>query len=267
MQPWKFANRFMPHMDQGRGKARLAPTTVGLRLSPAKRVLVNVAVLLLLVSGFAPTPAQAQQEPENSITVVGEGQVSATPDLASVNLGVEVLNTDLAQAILDVESRMNLIAEALTGIGVDAADIQIIGVDVTPQDLVDTRTGALTGQLVYRVSNTQQVIIRDVSQARTIISEAVRAGANIIRDFAFGMTDLRALETSARTTAITSAYERAGELAAGLGLIVGEPLNVEEIEITRGIITEPSSTLLAGAGQLVITVQIQVTFRARIGVQ
>jgi len=229
--------------------------------------MILMAVLLLLIVGRAPLPAHAQQDLENSITVVGEGQVSATPDLASVNLGVEVLNTDLSQAILDVESRMNLIADALTAIGVDPADIQIIGVDVRPQDLIDTRTGALTGQLVYRVSNTQQVVIRDVAEARSIISEGVQAGANIIRDFAFGMNNMEALESSARTTAITSAYERAGELASGLGLIVGEPLNVEELDITRGITTEPTSALQAGAGQLVITVQIRVTFRARVGVQ
>ncbi len=237
------------------------------RALKGERGMILMAVLLLLIVGRAPLPAHAQQDLENSITVVGEGQVSATPDLASVNLGVEVLNTDLSQAILDVESRMNLIADALTAIGVDPADIQIIGVDVRPQDLIDTRTGALTGQLVYRVSNTQQVVIRDVAEARSIISEGVQAGANIIRDFAFGMNNMEALESSARTTAITSAYERAGELASGLGLIVGEPLNVEELDITRGITTEPTSALQAGAGQLVITVQIRVTFRARVGVQ
>lgn len=250
MQSLKFANKpsFPRALKGGRG-------------------MILMAVLLLLIVGRAPLPAHAQQDLENSITVVGEGQVSATPDLASVNLGVEVLNTDLSQAILDVESRMNLIADALTAIGVDPADIQIIGVDVRPQDLIDTRTGALTGQLVYRVSNTQQVVIRDVAEARSIISEGVQAGANIIRDFAFGMNNMEALESSARTTAITSAYERAGELASGLGLIVGEPLNVEELDITRGITTEPTSALQAGAGQLVITVQIRVTFRARVGVQ
>ncbi len=250
MQSLKFANKLPFHLALTGGRG-----------------MILIAALLLLLVGRAPLPAQAQQDLENSITVVGEGQVSATPDLASVNLGVEVLNTDLSQAILDVESRMNLITDALTAIGVDPADIQIIGVDVTPQDLIDTRTGALTGQLVYRVSNTQQVVIRDVAEARNIISEGVRAGANIIRDFAFGMNNMEALETSARTTAITSAYERAGELASGLGLIVGEPLNVEELDITRGITTEPTSALQGGAGQLVITVQIRVTFRARVGVQ
>lgn len=221
---------------------------------------------LLLVTGVAfSAPAHAQQQPINSITVVGEGQVSATPDLASVSLGVEVLNTDLTQAVIDVESRMNLISEALTGIGVEPVDIQIIGVDVIPQDLIDTRTGALTGQLVYRVRNTQQVVIRDVDQARRIISEAVRAGANVISEFTYGMNEMRTLESTARTNAITSAYERAGELASGLGLSVGEPLEVEEIAITRGIVTESSETVQSGAGQLVVTVQIRVTFRARVG--
>ncbi len=222
-----------------------------------------ILIASLLIIGIA--PAQAQQQVVNSITVVGEGQVSATPDVASLSLGVEVLNTDLSQAVLDVENRLSLITEALAGIGIDPSDIQMIGVDVVPQDLIDTRTGSLTGQLVYRVINTNHVVIRNVSMARQVVSEAVRAGANVVGDFSFGMSDIGALETSARTAAITSAYARAGELASGLGLIVGEPLEVEEVDITRGIPTEPDSTIEVGAGQWVVTVQIRVMFRARVG--
>lgn len=228
-------------------------------LKPVKLVVFVAALLLVCVA-----PIAAQQEPVvNSITVVGEGQVSARPDLASVSLGAQVLNTDLEQAILDVEERMSQITDALTETGIAPDDIQMVGVDVTPQDLIDTRTGALTGQLVYRVSNTQQVVIRDVSQARAIIAEGVQAGANIIRDFTFGRSDVQDMETDARTAAITNAYERAGELASGLGLVVGEPLEVEEILISRGVSTDPSA-VQAGAGQIVITVQIRVTFRAQV---
>lgn len=223
--------------------------------------LIIIAALLLV--GIA--PVHAQQQPINSITVVGEGRVSAAPDLASVTLGVEVLNTDLAQAIMDVETRMSSITDAITALGVDPLDVQIVGVNVVPQDLIDTRTGALTGQLVYRVSNVGQIILRDMTQSRQIISEGVQAGANVIRDFTLGAVNMAALETAARTSAITSAYERAGELASGLGLIVGEPLEVEEVAITRGVSAPDIQALEGRAGQLIVTVEIRVTFRARVG--
>jgi len=226
---------------------------------------VIALALLFLLFNIAPAHAEPVQQIQRTIAVVGEGRVTSTPDVASITLGVEVLNTDLQQAVMDVESRMSLVRQALEEGGIAEQDIQLTRVDVTPQDLIDPRSGSMTGQLVYRVLSSAHVIVREVDAARQVVSAAVTAGANVIGEFGFGMNNMRSMETAARTSAISSAYERAGELAAGLGLLVGDPLQVEELSITRDLATADAASYEGGAGQIAVTVQIRVVFSAQVG--
>ena len=235
------------------------------------RCLPLVVLAILLSVGLTPAQAQATIL---SITVDGEGVASSEPDIASVTLGAEILSTDLEGAISSINGTLDAITSSLLDIGIRISDVQTVGVQVIPQDLLDSQTGGVSGRLVYRVQGTQNVIVRDVTQVPRAINQAVGSGANIISDFQFGIQRRGEIERLARSAAIENARERANQLAEGLGLRVGEPMQVDEISITRGFPTAENpgtdaanlelGTASANVGEYLVTVQIRVTFRARL---
>ena len=74
----------------------------------------------------------------------------------------------------------------------------------------------------------RHVRVRDTAQVGALIASAVDAGANIVNFVEFNIADRAALESDARELAIADARARADEIAAALGLTVGEPLRVVE---------------------------------------
>ena len=67
---------------------------------------------------------QAQEGTARTITVVGEGKVSAQPDVAQINMGIEVVGPDIKEASSQAEVAMNGLLAALKGTGVAEKDIQ-----------------------------------------------------------------------------------------------------------------------------------------------
>ncbi len=79
-------------------------------------------------------------------------------------------------------------------------------------------------QPFYRVSTTVAVTVRETDNVAEILAAAVNAGANMVNYIQFNIEDRTALESQARELAVSDARARAEELAALMGLTVGEPL-------------------------------------------
>jgi uncharacterized protein YggE len=246
-------------------------------------VIAVVAAAVALV-GLLPTFAQAQEPPltpvpefpepgnfpVNTITVTGIGTASAEPDTAYLELGVEIVNEDLAAAYTEASDKLTQITAALVDLGIDANDIRTSSVNVYPQDQYD-QNGQMSGR-TYRVSSTLRIKVADVSMVSDVIDTAVNAGANTIYSFNFAIEDTAGLEEQARQQAVANAKDRAQQLADALGVTVGNPVVISE---SYGSQTPPipyasgggydmavaqSASLPVASGQLDVTVQILVTF-------
>ncbi|WP_438019385.1 SIMPL domain-containing protein [Sorangium sp. So ce315] len=78
-----------------------------------------------LLAACAPQAAPQAVSPDvNTITVVGRGEVSARPDVARAQLGIEVMAPTVAEATRIAAARMNEILAALRKAGVADKDIQ-----------------------------------------------------------------------------------------------------------------------------------------------
>ncbi|WP_437783657.1 SIMPL domain-containing protein [Sorangium sp. So ce1097] len=78
-----------------------------------------------LLAACAPQAAPQAASPDvNTITVVGRGEVSAKPDVARAQLGIEVMAPTVAEATRIAAARMNEILAALRKAGVADKDIQ-----------------------------------------------------------------------------------------------------------------------------------------------
>jgi hypothetical protein len=227
-----------------------------------------LAILVVLSLGNSPLGAQGDSS-VNSISVSGSGEVFGTPDIAYVNLGVDHTDRSVGQAIDNANLNMAGVVSAVKEAGVDEKDIQTTGFNLFPEDRYDPQTGQATGERIYHVSMSVNVIVRDIANVSKVIQAGLNGGANTINGLSFGFADPTALEDQAREKAAADARARAQKLAAAFGVTLGAPIQISEtfgsgavpVAFGRG-----GDALLAqaapqiNAGQLSISVQINVTF-------
>ena len=96
-------------------------------------VFALVAGVVLGRGNFAPQIAQAQMEAMDhprTVTVVGEGVVKIKPDIAQLNIGVEVVKPTVKEASAEANEIMDAVLATLTEAGVEEKDIQTSGFSI-----------------------------------------------------------------------------------------------------------------------------------------
>ncbi len=203
-------------------------------------VVIAVALLAGVASmGRAPGVVAAQEAPaaatNRTITVVGRGEVKAAPDIARVNLGVEVTAPTVTAAMDDGEQRMKDVLAALKAAGIAAKDIQTSNFSINferqnPEPRVESAPGVTnTVEGVYRVNNMVQVTLRDMTAVGDVIDAAAKSGANNVWGVSFELENTDKLEAQAREAAVTNARARAESLAELNGVKVGEVIAISEV--------------------------------------
>ncbi len=204
------------------------------------------------------------------ITVSGTGQVSGSPDIARVVVGVETQGSDIKQAVSDNNSRMSALLSSLKGAGISANDIQTMNYNVSVEN--PQGPGMPTDQttkpaVIYHVSNQVQVTVRDLSKLSDILDQAVSTGANTIYGVNFDISDHSKLEDQARTQAVADAKARAEKLAQLEGVTLGSVIQVSEGSVNPGPMYAAADVQGEGGGgapieggSIMVTVNVQVTY-------
>lgn len=214
------------------------------------------------------TPQQGDQPLRRTVTVVGFGRASASPDIARVTLGVDVVNARLSVALSEVNKKTADIKAALEKAGVKDKDIRTADFSVIPQQAYSSSgPGPITS---YRVINVMRVTLRDLSKAGSVLDAAVAAGANTIQSLTFTIEDIKPVEANARRDAMADAKAKAKALAQEAEASVGRVLTISEI-VTGSPIPMPPLAMVATAegmgggvsispGTQEVNVQVQVTY-------
>lgn len=199
--------------------------------------LALVLTLTLAASGAGITARTAHAQDgsgQRTITVTGYGYAYGVPDIVRVGLGVEAVNTDIADAMDDVNTRMNAVIQTLQDAGVAPEDIRTEYFNISqdysysPMPADSSMSSSDTPAQPYRVSTTVRVTIREAERVGELLSAAVDAGANLVNYVEFDIADQSALESTARADAVADAQARADELAGLVGASVGEAVKVVE---------------------------------------
>lgn len=232
---------------------------------------VAVIVALLMLSGCSTgTSSQgggAGYFLTDSISVSGFGEAAGKPDIALIQLGVNVVAGQIGEAIDESNQTMEKITQALLGAGIAEEDLQTTNFNVWPEDRYDPMTGQPTGERVFHVDSTLQVKVRDIDQAPSVIELALEEGANNIYGLSYDIDDKSAMEAEARSKALQDAQVRADQLAGEIGVTLGNPILVSE-GTSGGIIYPVAYERAAGIGggppispgQLTVSVQVNVTY-------
>lgn len=205
-----------------------------------------------------------------TITVVGDGTVNIQPDVARANIGVEVLNASVEEAATENSRVTQQVLAALAEMGIAKEDIQTSGYSVYSERY--SPDGSAATEVQYRVTNTVNVLIRDLDKVGEVLDASIKAGANNIYGVEFLLDDPTAARSSAREQAMQNAKATAEELASLSGVNVGRILSISEVIGSNGGMysnqfTQFSTGAMGGGinspiepGQLRLTMQLQVVY-------
>jgi uncharacterized protein YggE len=193
-------------------------------------------MLRVLFAAFviaAALPAQAVEKVDKLITVTGEATVSATPDAASIRVGVSSQGKT-ARAASDTNTKdMTVVIAAIKESGVADKDIQTTSLSLQPQyDPNKTGAARLIGfQANYQIT----VKIHDIAQLPNILDRAISAGANEMSGIELVISEQAKLLDKARADAIADARRKAELYANAAGMKVGRVMTISE----EGSIPQP----------------------------
>jgi uncharacterized protein YggE len=180
------------------------------------------------VTGNLSSPGlQAEPASPRTITIVGEGKVKIKPDIAQINIGIEIVGDTVREASSQAADTMDAVIATLAAQGVDEKDVQTSGYNVWVERPYGQE--GPTGDTLYHVNNTVSVTIRDLDTVGTILDAAIEAGANSIYGVTFSVADPGKLMSEGREKAVADARSKAEELAELNDVTVGEVISISEV--------------------------------------
>ena len=172
------------------------------------------------------TAAASDTTPEHTITVGGDGKVTVTPDLAHVQLGVQIQRSTAKGAREAAATAMQSVVAAIKKLGIDDKDIQTTTVSLSPNyDYPTNGSPVIRG---YTLTNQVNVTVRDLTKLADLLDNAVTAGATSVDGVSFDLADRTAAEAQARDAAAKDARAKADVYAKSLGLSIAGVAAVTE---------------------------------------
>jgi len=164
------------------------------------------------------TPLAVAQEGARTLSVSGEGEVAARPDVAVLTLAVVSEGPSAAEAVQRTSERAAAVLATLKAEGIAERDLQTAGLSVQPRAAyAQGRPPRIEG---YLARNAIRATVRQVERAGALLDAAVKSGANAAGDLAFDLSHRGAKEDEAR--------RRAELYAAALGVRLGPLRSVAE---------------------------------------
>lgn len=257
--------------------------------------IARVVALSLFVSpwslGCAGSTTVVQSALPQGISVNGHGETQGQPDIARVTLGVETRSKVAAEATDQANQQMAAVIAAIKQQGVADQDIRTqnfsVNFEQQPEPYPPAPSEAPASKEVtrgaapaaapaseaprgfYRVSNTVQVSIRELSKLGAILGGATSAGANSVWGIQFDIEDPSKLEADARQKAMAQARARAEQLAQLAGVKLGKVISVGESgggvmqrDSGFGYAMKSANTVPVQSGELTVSQDVQLVFAA-----
>ncbi len=270
-------------MKKSRSQLLIKIATTALVLLMGATVLAMVRPNLAMVEAQPIVPAlkpsqetapatgrRAEAITARTITVVGEGRVNMKPDIAQINIGIEVVADTVRGASNEARNTMEAVMASLQAQGITEKDTQTSGFNIWVERPYGSE-GPVNDSLLYHVGNSVAVTIRDLDTVGAVLDGAIEAGANNIHGVTFSVADPSQLMTEARAKAVTDALSKANELADMNQVTLSNVVSVSEVIGTGGgyysggLRALPVAEGMGGAGpispgELEMSIQLQVTY-------
>ena len=167
-------------------------------------------------------------QPETTITLMGRGAVEMAPDMATINVGVQVEAKTAADAMAQQSSQMNGVFAAVKAAGIADRDMQTGNMSLSPvYEYPNNARPRLTG---YQASNSITIRVRKLDTLGKTLDAVVKGGGNTINGISFSVDQPEKFQNEARVEAIQDATAKAELYAQAVGYKVKRIVTISEQE-------------------------------------
>lgn len=190
------------------------------------------AFCLLLITTLSCYAEDASEPAPALVSVSGQGVVAASPDMATVTVGVMNQSSDAASAVAANNQAMAALNEALDDFDIEERDRRTQGFSLQPRydhRRITDGTPEITG---YVVTNRLIVRVRDLDDLGDLLGTVIKSGSNSVNSLQFGNSGAEELLDEARQLAVANALHKASLYAREAGGQVGRIVTITEAGVS-----------------------------------
>lgn len=231
----------------------------------------SVLAAALLVFSVAGTNLAAAAEP-NTIAVSGMAEQEVAPDMAYIDVGINVRADDAETARTQEAQIASQIRRALLGLAITDNDLQNTSYYLYQEYKVD-RNGVRTADK-YVLDSSIKVTVKDLDKLSHVIDNVVEAGATNISNITYALSTQNIIQRQLLATAVENARDKAAVVANAGSRTLGNMLSADINSFDGGTIVAyganklRSTTNLAedgvatklSPGKIKLNVRVQVVF-------
>jgi len=175
---------------------------------------------LVATATLVAATAVADEPRPRTVSVTGQSEVAAEPDMARVTLGVDSRKPTMAEARTEVTATVDRVLALSRELKIDPKYVNATRLQVQPEYRWNEkdRKRVLLG---YAVTRQVDIELRDLEKLGTLLEKAVDAGVNQVGDPVLDSTRRKELERQAMTKAVEDARLNAETLATAAGVKLG----------------------------------------------
>jgi uncharacterized protein YggE len=198
------------------------------------RSIARFVPAVLLASGGLQVHAAEDKPQVRTISVSGQGRVSAAPNRAEISVGVVSRAATAREALAENNQRTTALHQLLKDRGIAAKDVQtsqfaVYPLPSQPQQYQAPQPPGESAPKIpgYQVHNTVRVTVRDLTKLGLLLDSVVAGGANQVYGVSLRSDD-ETLLCEARKRAMADARKKAALLAGEAELDLGPPISIRE---------------------------------------
>lgn len=196
-------------------------------ITPVISLVAFFLLLFVYTKVFGPIPFSINSvttTKSDTFNVSGEGNATATPDVALVTVGIQASGQTVKAAQEQINSVINKVSEAIKAQGVEAKDIKTQNYNINPE----YDYSGIQKIKGYLANTNLSVKVRQIDKVNSIIDAATQNGANQVGGVSFNIDDKTRLENEAREKAVAEAKSKAENAAKIAGFKLGKIINYSE---------------------------------------
>lgn len=232
----------------------------------------SVLAAALLVFSVAGTNLAAAAEEPNTIAVSGMAEQEVAPDMAYIDVGINVRADDAETARTQEAQIASQIRRALLGLAITDNDLQNTSYYLYQEYKVD-RNGVRTADK-YVLDSSIKVTVKDLDKLSQVIDNVVEAGATNISNITYSLSTQNIIQRQLLATAVENARDKAAVVANAGSRTLGNMLSADINSFDGGTIVAyganklRSTTNLAedgvatklSPGKIKLNARVQVVF-------
>lgn len=206
----------------------------------------------------------AQNIPQATVDISGEGIVSVIPDQVTIKVRVENTGDDPKMVKQQNDATVSKVIAFLKGMKINEKDYKTEYLRLAKNYEHNTKS------YNYAANQAISIQLKDLSKYEDVMDGLLETGINRIDGVTFNSSDIKNLESQARKNAMQNAKMKAEEYAGAINQTVGKAVSISEFSqnqiqptLYRGKMAAASSDgsgQTMAPGELEIKVQVNVSF-------